>query len=116
MATKRAKMPISERAKQFMPFSALKGFREALIEKEKTIVPKAELAEDQAEIIEAKLGELKPMDQVSVVYYRGTEYVRMTGRVLNIDADRHLFTVAGITIPISDIYSLTIEKQSDSII
>ena len=33
------KMPIEERAKQFMPFSALKGLEEALASKEKIIVP-----------------------------------------------------------------------------
>lgn len=31
---KRSKMPISERAKIFMPFEPLKGFREALAERE----------------------------------------------------------------------------------
>ncbi len=35
MGSKRAKMTREERAKQFMPFDALKGFREALVEKER---------------------------------------------------------------------------------
>lgn len=113
MATKRAKMPVAERAKQFMPFSALKGFREALLEREKTIVPKAEVAEDQAEIIERRLKSLKPLDQVSVVYYDCGEYVRTDGRVMRIDADRQLLTVAGKAIPIGDIYNLTIEKRGE---
>lgn len=34
-ANKRVKMDISNRAKQFMPFAALKGLPEALAEKEK---------------------------------------------------------------------------------
>ncbi len=33
----RVKMDRAERAKQFMPFDALKGFREALREKEKEV-------------------------------------------------------------------------------
>lgn len=38
MASKpREKMPISERAKQFMPFAALKGLPEALEKKEKEL-------------------------------------------------------------------------------
>ena len=36
-------MPVSDRAKQFMPFSALKGLDEALRAKEKIVVPKVEL-------------------------------------------------------------------------
>lgn len=35
MANNRPKMDRADRAKQFMPFDALKGFREALAEKEK---------------------------------------------------------------------------------
>lgn len=39
----RPKMDPADRAKQFLPFDALKGFREALEEKERTIVPIGEL-------------------------------------------------------------------------
>ena len=40
-----------ERAKQFAPFAALKGFEEALRKKEKIVVPKAELSVDKQEIM-----------------------------------------------------------------
>ena len=43
---KRAKMDIETRAKQFMPFDALKGYKEAIKEKQKVIVEKKELSED----------------------------------------------------------------------
>ena len=36
-------MSRENRAKQFMPFAALKGLEEALEKKEKIVVPKAEL-------------------------------------------------------------------------
>lgn len=38
MANNRIKMDRADRAKQFMPFDALKGFREALEEKEHIVV------------------------------------------------------------------------------
>lgn len=38
MANNRVKMDRADRAKQFMPFDALKGFREALEEKEHSVV------------------------------------------------------------------------------
>ena len=38
------KMPREERAKQFMPFSALKGYEEALRRAEEMIVPCKELS------------------------------------------------------------------------
>lgn len=45
----RAKMSREERAKQFMPFAALKGYPDALRKKEKIVVPKMELSEDYEE-------------------------------------------------------------------
>ena len=45
----RPKMSRAERAKQFMPFAALKGYSEALRRKEKKIVPQIVLSEAQEE-------------------------------------------------------------------
>ena len=42
----RAHMPMSERAKIFLPFAALKGYEEAIKEKKRITVKKAELSED----------------------------------------------------------------------
>ena len=50
MASKpKHKMPIEDRAKQFMPFAALKGLPDALAAKEKITVPKTELPEEMTE-------------------------------------------------------------------
>lgn len=40
--TERPKMSRAERAKQFMPFAALKGYEEALRQREKEIVAREE--------------------------------------------------------------------------
>ena len=40
------KMERSNRAKQFMPFDALKGFRETLLEKEQSIMMEQDLPEE----------------------------------------------------------------------
>lgn len=42
-------MDKTDRAKQFLPFDALKGFREALAEKEKAHVPQGELKVEEEE-------------------------------------------------------------------
>ena len=50
MASKpKNKMPIDERAKQFMPFAALRGLPDALAAKEKILVPKMELSPEMEE-------------------------------------------------------------------
>ena len=51
-----------DRAKQFMPFAALKGYPEALRKKEKIVVPKIELPEEYQEELERKLRQIKKND------------------------------------------------------
>ena len=45
----------ADRAKQFMPFAALKGYPEALRKKERIVVPRIEMTEDYAEQLDRKL-------------------------------------------------------------
>ena len=73
----RRKMPVSERAKQFMPFAALKGFSEALLEKEKVIVPEKELSEDMYAELDRNYHRLEIGKRAEVVYYKEYEYVKM---------------------------------------
>ena len=51
----RVKMPVSERAKQFMPFSALKGLDEALSEQE--------IIAEERTVIQTERGEDLPPDE-----------------------------------------------------
>ena len=48
-------MERAERAKQFMPFAALKGYPAALRQREKIIVPKVEFSEDYQQELDRKL-------------------------------------------------------------
>lgn len=55
MQHKRSKMTLLQRAKQFMPFAALKGF-EALLEQEATYVERRKvLSEEQLEELDHQL-------------------------------------------------------------
>ena len=61
MENKRPKMDRADRAKQFMPFDALKGFREALAEKERLRYNEQELKTgEHTEVAESKLIGLDP--------------------------------------------------------
>ena len=73
-------MPI-ERAKQFLPFDALKGLREALREKEKIIVIPFTLSEDMENEINQTLINLKISDIVEVTHFSNHEYIVTTGIV-----------------------------------
>lgn len=68
-----------------MPFDALKGFREAVGEKEQIIVPERDLSEEKKEELDWKLRQIQKRDIVTVEYFMGREYVQVTGMVTRID-------------------------------
>ena len=77
-------MPVSDRAKQFMPFSALKGLDEALRTKEKIVVPKVELSPEMAEELDYKMHLLEKGKVTTIIYFSSGEYVKVTGLVARI--------------------------------
>ncbi|MCD7892081.1 MAG: hypothetical protein LUG60_00135 [Erysipelotrichaceae bacterium] len=56
MATSRARAP---RAQMFQPFDALAGYREILKEQERIVVPKKVLSEDDYEILNYNVHQIK---------------------------------------------------------
>lgn len=91
------------RAKQFVPFDALKGFREALAEKERILVPKIELSEEMMEELDRKLHNLAPGEMVSVVYFHNDEYVKITGIFVKVCETSRIMQVVNTKIPLDDI-------------
>lgn len=69
----RPKMDRADRAKQFMPFDALKGFQEALREKERVRVPKRILSEEEREELNRELSRIGKMDMVEAEYFQDGE-------------------------------------------
>lgn len=99
----RGKMAREERAKQFMPFAALKGYPEALRKKEKITVPKVELSEDSAQVLDRKLRQIRKSDIITVVYFCKGEYLKQTGMVSRIDVTARVLKVVNTKIRFSDI-------------
>ena len=100
------KMDRENRAKQFMPFDALKGFREALEEKERIVVPKKELSEEQKEELDFKLRQIHKMDIITVEYFQDGEYVQVTGVVARIDETSRVMKIVNTKIAFEDIVDL----------
>ena len=105
----RGKMERSERAKQFMPFAALKGFEELLAEKEKMIVQKIELSEERKAELDDKMRSIKKNDVITITYYVQNEYLKMSGMVSGIDTNLRYLKVVNTKIPFDDIYDITKE-------
>ena len=104
-------MDVANRAKQFAPFAALKGFEEAIREKEKGIIPKIELTEESVEEINDKLSHIKAKDIIVITFYRDNEYVKTTGMVSKIDVINSYIQVVDIKIPFKDIVRIDDNKQ-----
>ncbi len=102
----RAKMPSAHRAKQFMPFSAVKGLQEALSEKERPYQTKNEIAEDAADSLNLALMELMPGMRADIAYYTGGEYRTQTGDILSIDGIRQRLLLGDTEIFFDDIISI----------
>jgi len=107
-----AKMPASQRAKQFMPFDALTGLRQALKEKEKekTRVKRKTVCEDKAEQINRTLCLLEVGDFANIVFYHApeAEYVRLSGRVDFLDKTRCFLKIGSNTVYFNDIFEISV--------
>ena len=68
---KRAKMPVSQRAKQFMPFDAVSGLRQALRKKEHEmgLISRKELSLETREDINETLSMIGRGDTVAISYF-----------------------------------------------
>ena len=73
------KMSQAMRAKQFAPFAALKGFEEALKEKEKVCIEKREISEERAYELNEALKTVSVGESVCVTYYKCGQYQTMIG-------------------------------------
>ena len=96
-----------ERAKQFMPFSALKGFYELINECEKIKEPKKELSESEAEILSSKINYLKKGMLITVKHYNIDSYEETTGILSSIDYDYKTLTIIKTPIQFDNILNIT---------
>lgn len=99
-----------ERAKQFLPFDALKGLTEALREREerRTRVEKKQLSEDMAEELSLALSEVEVGTAVRITFYSDGHYLDLEGTVTEIDAIYRRLRIGGERIRFDDILRLTL--------
>lgn len=101
-------MPVSERAKQFSAFSALRGLEDAVAEKEFIPSEKIILSEDMADDLDRELRELVIGTEISVTHYAGNGYVISAGKFRGISEITKTLSLCGEEIRMEDI--LKIEK------
>lgn len=100
-------MSRADRAKQFMPFAALKGYPEALRRKEKITVPKMALSEEYQEELDRKLQQVRKNDMITVIYFCRGEYLELTGMVSKVDETARILRIVNVKIPFEDLKEIT---------
>lgn len=107
MQHKRPKMTLLQRAKQFMPFAALKGFQEMLEETAAYKEGRKRLSEEQLEELDRQLHSMVRGQRVRVVYYTRGQYHQVEGVLDAINHVHRTIKVQGQQIPLSQITKLS---------
>ena len=103
-------MSDSKRAKIFMPFDALKGFKEAIKEKEKIVVKKKDLTEDDYQLLNLEFQKIKKGSIIKVIYYFKDEYLETTGMVSEVNESARYIKIVKNKINLDDILSIKVEE------
>lgn len=94
------------RARQFLPFDALSGLKEALHEKEVEHDAKLELSDEQIEVISNSILNLEEKEKIEVTYYNGRIYEKKNGTLDKVDYIRKKIIVDEMKINFYDILSI----------
>lgn len=98
--------PRADRAQQFMPFAALKGYYDLIRERERTVEPRRELTDERALELSQRLAGLERREMASIVHYDGEAYVTTRGLVSDVDLAGRTVTVVRTRIPFDDIWEI----------
>lgn len=95
-----------DRAKIFLPFSALRGLKEALKKKERIIVDKKILSNEEKIKLSNKLTQIKKGIIIKVTYFEDESYLELEGMVSQIDFIYKFVTIVNKKINFSDILDI----------
>lgn len=111
----RQKMTRAERAKQFMPFAALRGYEGLIKEREKIRTEKTEISEEKAQSLSDLIKTINKGDVIKVTFYDNDGYVTIRGAVTALDLTFKTVTVIREKIAFSSISDLEREETAERI-
>lgn len=97
---------VSDRAIQFMPFAALRGYYDLIRDKERVSEERHEISEERAILLEEMLMRSNKGDILTVTYYNINTYETIEGIVSKIDYDMRELTIVKTKIAFEDIYDI----------
>ena len=96
----------ASRAQIFQSFDALKGFREILKEKERIIVPKKILSEDDLAELDYKIHQVKIGMIIQIPYYDNGQYIQLEGIVSKLNLETKMIQIVKKKVDLQSIYSI----------
>lgn len=99
-----------QRAHIFSAFDALKGFREMLKEKERVVVSKRMLSEDDLEVLNQKVHAIEKGMMITLIYFDNGDYVQRTGRVVKVNFDEQYIQIIKSKIPFKSIVDIQADE------
>ena len=120
-STKRRHMSLHDRAAQFAPFAALRGYDDEITETARTTDSRIELSAEEIEELNDKLNilisDIKQKPKVAITYFvpddkkSGGAYITAKGNLRRIDdVEKVLIFTDEKKIKINDVYDITIEE------
>ena len=100
-----------DRAKQFLPFDALKGLQEEIKAREKKLAKenKRELTEEEIEDLSKELIKINKGDRVYIKYFDSGSTIFLDGIVERVDFVFKFLVISGNKIFFNDIYNVLIK-------
>lgn len=104
----------ADRAKQFLPFDALRGLQDELRLRENLYarVEKKELSDEYKEKISAKLNKLELGIIADIVSYNHGHYIRTQGKVANIDIIAKFLIINDEKIRFDNLYKINLYNDT----
>lgn len=98
--------PHPDRARQFSPFAALRGYYELVHERERVIEPRRPLSEEEARALDATIADLQRGAMVRAVFYEKDAYRTVVGTVSQVDMIYHDLWIVRERIPFDELCAL----------
>lgn len=95
-----------DRARQFMPFAALRGYYDLVREAEYVPEPRRLITEERSRKLSETAAHIKPRTLASATYYDGRAYRTITGVVTQISCDLRTIQILKTTINFNDLWEL----------
>lgn len=95
-----------DRARQFMPFAALKGYHDLVHEREQVRVAQRDVTDEQARALSHSLSRLSKGDATNITHYEDGKYLTTCGTVLEVNETLRTMSIGGRDISFDDIVAI----------